>query len=338
MRADRERKRTTAAITATAATARATSSPVDKGAPPRERNGAERDFTSVRARAGMGSPQSGLPRRRGRGRNRRRRRPFRLPHGAGAARIGVANRGGRAPLECRVPRNRMKSSRPALVLLGALLLGRRVSRLRPGGQRARRRPRLRRRRPPPRLPVPRRREAPEPGEAGAAGELLAPSPDDSGADSRLVVDVLDRALPGPDADLRLPQARPEDLPAGVRHRHRGEEGLSPRAREPGGRCGGRGAPRLPPRLRPRPVHPEEDRPGRRPRPRPGGAGRLLLVALRRSPPRVAPDRPEQPEGDAVLGGGRGEGNQVGRPPRPGHLSGRRLRRGAPPLRPRASPT
>ena len=33
----------------------------------------------------------------------------------------MANRGGRAPLECRVPRNRMKPSRPALVLLGALI-------------------------------------------------------------------------------------------------------------------------------------------------------------------------------------------------------------------------
>ena len=65
LRADRERKRTTAAITATAATARATSSPVDKGAPPRERNGATGDFTSGRGRAGMRSRPSGSsPRRR----------------------------------------------------------------------------------------------------------------------------------------------------------------------------------------------------------------------------------------------------------------------------------
>ncbi len=83
-----------------------------------------------------------------------------------------------------------------------------------------------------------------------------------------------------------------------------------------------------------PLHPEEGPAGGSRRPRPRGAGRLLLVAVRSSPSGDAPDRPQQPAGDPVLGGRRGEGDPVRRPPRPGHLPGRGLRRRAPPLRPR----
>ena len=255
LRADRERKRTTAAIAATAATARATSSPVDKGAPPRERNGATGDFTSGRGRAGMRSRRSGPSPRRSSDRG-----GDRPPPRGSSRRSGEARSAGRSPLECRVPRNRMKSSRPALVALGGLLLAVVVPAPGAGGQGARRRPRVRRRRPPPRLAVPRRGEAPEPRRSSRSEGSFSPLRPTIPAQTPVSWSTFSTGLsPGRTQIFDFLKRDPKTYRPEFAIATEGKKDFLLGRGNRAGRRGGRGAPRLPPRLRPRPAHAEEDR-------------------------------------------------------------------------------
>ncbi len=100
----------------------------------------------------------------------------------------------------------------------------------------RHRPRLRRRGPRARREGRRRGQASESRGARGEGRVLGAAAHDSGADTRVLVHVLDRALARPDADLRFPEAGPEDLPPRVRDRGRGEEEFSVRKEEIASPC------------------------------------------------------------------------------------------------------
>ncbi len=173
---------------------------------------------------------------------------------------------------------------------------------RPGRAAQARRPRLRRRRRQARRPLDGRGEAPQPGEAPRPGDLLAAALDDPLADAGLVVDLLDRPEPRPARHLRLPEARPADLQAELRHVRRAAGALPLRQGQPLRLWRRRGGRPRPPRLpAPQALPPPHAAGlggggGPRHRRRRGGGG-----GGRPAPPRRPARRRQPPAGRDLLG-------------------------------------